>query len=186
MIQRSDHPEAPANPYPDAASTITGFRYDSALVLLRLKDAPKMRDGEDADYLTGQDYFVSWRDGAGEWTQIRVPEGLLTDLTSVPRPLRWVVGRVGPWLEAAIVHDYLYVAWSDVPGRGAREADRAFADDLMRAAMREARVNGLLVWAIHASLRLFGAQGFRRSSERRYVDLSDPAVQAQLPFRMPR
>ena len=41
-----------------------------------------------------------------------VPEGMLTDLASVPRALRWLVGRVGPHLEAAIVHDYMFSFWS--------------------------------------------------------------------------
>ena len=186
MITRFDHPAQPVDPYPEGAFEIAGFRYDSALVLLRLKDAVKLRTGEDADYLTGRPYLVSWQDGQGAWRQIAVPAGLITDLTSVPRLLRWVIGRVGPWLEAAIVHDYLYIAWQDVPGRGPRPQDRAFADAIMLAAMREAAVAGWAARAIHWAVRTFGGRTFAAPNADRYVDLSDPDLRAQLAFQVPR
>ncbi len=182
-MQRFDRPAEPANPYPDGLVEIAEVRYDTALKLLRLKDAPKMRDGEDADFIVAVPYGVSWRPDGGAWRQILVPGGLITDLVSVPRLARAVVGRVGPYLEAAIVHDYLYIAWQDVPGRGARDADRRFADDLFRALMREARVSRPLVELIFTTVRLFGAGPFRRRDAQRYADLSDPEVTAQLPFR---
>ncbi|MEJ6399405.1 DUF1353 domain-containing protein [Yoonia sp. 208BN28-4] len=169
-----------ANPYPDKAGGIGDFSYDTALVLLRLRDAPEMRSGEDADYLTGQPYQVSWTDDAADVHQIVVPAGMITDLTSVPWGFRLLVGRVGPWLEAAIVHDYLYLAWADVPGRGNRQADRAFADLLMRVAMEKARVSLWRRWAIYLALRAFGAGAYGRTSDQRFVDLHDPAVRKQL------
>lgn len=185
-MQRYDHPAQPSNPYPAPGTTIKALRYDSALVLLRLKDAPKMRNGEDADYLTFRPYSVSWQSDSGEWRQITVPEGFITDLTSVPRLLRWIVGRVGPWLEAAIVHDYLYVAWQDVPGKVPTRADRRFADGIMLAAMREAQVNPLLAFAIHKAVSLFGGATFIGRNAERYVSLDDPVIAAQFEFRLPR
>lgn len=185
-MQRFDHPSQPANPYPAPGSRITGFEYRSALVLLRLKDAPKLRTGEDADYILQRPYDVAWRDGDGNWQAISVPAGLITDLTSVPRLLRWIVGRVGPWLEAAIVHDYLYIAWQDVPGKAAVEADRRFADDLMLAAMREADVLPWMARAIHWGVRTFGGGAYRRRNADRYVNLGDPEVTSQLALVLPR
>lgn len=174
-----DHAPVCRNPYPDTPIGIDAVRYDSPLLLLRLQNAPADRRGaaEDADYIVAKDFAVSWRPAGQDWVQIVVPAGMLTDLTSVPRPLRWVVGRVGPWLEAAIVHDYLYIAWQDLPDRGARQADRRFADDLMYAAMRAAKVVAPMAWLIWLSVRLGGAKGFARRNLQRYADLSDLPAQ---------
>ena len=180
MLDRYDAPHQTENPYPDAPTKITDFRYDTALVLLRLRDAPRMRNGEDADYIVGRAYKISWQDAAGIWHPLTTPPGLLTDLTSVPRLFRFLVGRVGPWLEAAIVHDYLYIAWQDIGDRGAREADRRFADNLMLAAMIAARVGLLRRWAIFAALRVFGAAGYRRRSSQRFVDVTDAEIIDQI------
>ncbi|MEJ6404701.1 DUF1353 domain-containing protein [Yoonia sp. 2307UL14-13] len=181
MLKRYDGPAARQNPYPDGPAKITDFRYDTALVLLRLRDAPRMRNGEDADYIVGRTYQVSWRDADQVWHPLVTPPGLLTDLTSVPRLFRFLVGRVGPWLEAAIVHDYLYIAWQDIDGRGARDADRRFADDLMLAAMNAARVALWRRWAIFAALRVFGGAGYRRRSRQRFVDVTDAQIMDQIP-----
>ena len=119
-----DHPAQPMNPYPGDGATLSGFRYETALSLIRPKGSVELRKGEDADYVLQHDFMVSLKID-GQRRAIVVPRGLITDLTSVPRPFRIFVGRVGPWLEAAILHDYLYIAWQDVPGRGARPEDRA-------------------------------------------------------------
>ncbi len=177
---RYDHPAQPANPYPDAWQRVGVLRYDSALVLIRPKGAVEMRDGEDADYVTGAPYAVTVEVDASDLS-ILVPEGLITDLASVPWIARWLVGRIGPWLEAAIVHDYLYVAWQDVPGRGGRERDRLFADRVMLAGMAAARVGWLRRHAIYGAVRVFGARGYRVEKDDRYLDLTG----LDLPFRIP-
>ncbi len=186
MLQRFDRPALPVDPYPVGVAKVTAFRYDSALVLLRLKDAVKLRNGEDADYLTGRPFLVSWQDAKGEWRQISVPAGLVTDLTSVPRVLRAIIGRVGPWLEAAIVHDYLYIAWQDIADRTPRDENRQFADDIMLAAMNEARVMPWMARVIHWAVSTFGGKAYSNRTEDRYVDLGDPEIQSQLALRVPR
>lgn len=185
-MQRFEHPPILVDPYPQRGTKVKGFRYDTALVLIRPKDAPKMRDGEDADYIVGWPYAVSWHSGDGIWRQIVVPEGFLTDLTSVPRLLRWVAGRVGPWLEAAVVHDYLYVAWQDLPEHEPTRENRRFADDIMYAAMKEADVNWVMRGLIHAAVSVFGARVFNQPNEKRYVALDDPELKEQLGFLIPR
>ncbi len=185
-MQRFDHPAIRLDPYPAPETPIAALRYDTALVLVRLKDAPKMRGGEDADYLTGRPYAVSWHSGDENWRQIIVPRGFITDLTSVPRLLRVLAGRVGPWLEAAIVHDYLYIAWQDVPGKTPSRADRRFADDLMLAAMKEAKVNRFIAWGIHKAVSWFGGKTFDLPNAERYVDLQDKDLSGQLGFAVPR
>jgi len=140
------------------------------LVLLRFKDAVILRDGEDADYVVARDYSVEI-DVDGTVYGITVPAGMLTDLTSVPALLRWYVGRVGPWLEAAIVHDYLYIAWQDVEGRKPLERDRAFADLVMLRAMEAAEVGWLRRTLIYAAVRVFGGGGYMRRQRHRYVSV---------------
>jgi hypothetical protein len=168
------------DPYPSGAVKITDFRYDSALILVRLKDAPARRGGKDADYLVGRPYLCAWQDQVGEWHKITVPAGMITDLTSVPWILQSVVGRVGPWLEASIVHDFLYLAWQDVAGKEAEDIDRRFADDLMKIAMKTAKVSAWRRTLIFTVVRLFGKMTYYQTDEDRYVDLHDHAVTGQV------
>lgn len=179
-----NHPARPMNPYPRDGATLSEFRYDSALSLIRPKGSVEIRNGEDADYILQHDFLISLKID-GQRRAIAVPRGLITDLTSVPRPLRIFVGRVGPWLEAAILHDYLYIAWQDIPGRGARRADRAFADRTMLLAMAAARVGWLRRMSIYLFLRAFGTGVFRRPNEDRYVDLSAPQLKPARAFTLP-
>ena len=183
-MQLYDHPARPVNPYPRDRAELSEFRYESALSLIRPKGSVEIRNGEDADYVLQHDFMVSVQID-GQRRALVVPRGLITDLTSVPRPLRIFVGRVGPWLEAAILHDYLYIAWQDVPGRGARRADRAFADRTMLLAMTAARVGWLARMSIYLFLRAFGAGVFRRPNEKRYVDLSAAALIPARAFTLP-
>ncbi len=115
-----------------------------------------MRGGkEDADYIVGADYKVEFLLDE-EPTSITVPKGMLTDLASVPSVARSIVGRVGPHLEASIVHDFLYIAWQDLADHGARKADRRFADELFRVAMEEAKVCCLKKLLILLAVKLIG------------------------------
>ncbi len=167
-----DHPEEVANPYPDQWSVLSDLDYLDALVLVRPKGSVEMRMGQDADYIVGARFRITVLVD-GERREVAVPPGLITDLTSVPRFVRWVVGRVGPWLEAAIVHDYLYIAWQDIQGRRPLERDRLFADRIMLEAMRTSEVGLVRRTVIYAAVRVFGGFGFRQKSEKRYVDLGD-------------
>ncbi len=159
------------NPYPQGEwSKITGFVYASTLHLCRAIWAVQTRTGEDANYVLAQPYRVCFKLD-DDWREIVVPRGMLTDLSSIPRALRWVVSRVGPHLEASILHDFLYIAWQDLPGYGARDEDRDFADELMRVAMQEAGVSGMQIFLIHNAVRLFGGGAFRNADPgTRYVE----------------
>lgn len=157
------------NPYPKREwSQITDFRYDTPLVLYRGIEAVKKADGRDADYISLRPYTIRYRLD-GDQHSITVPPGMLTDLASVPRAGRWLIGRVGPHLEASIVHDFLYIAWQDIPGYGAREDDRAFADELFRVGMKQAKVSGFKKAMIYRAVRWFGGGTYKRRDTNRYV-----------------
>ena len=161
------------NPYPDEDwSEITAFEYGTPLHLYRAIESVQRREGVDADYIVWRDYSVRYRlDEEDEFREITVPGGMLTDLASVPSVARSVVGRVGPHLEASIVHDFLYIAWQDVDGRGARDEDREFADKLMRVAMEKAGVSGWKRFIIYNAVRTFGGGPYRREDDTRYVKI---------------
>lgn len=187
MPQSFDNPPHLTNPYPPAGTRPVGFRYNGALVLLRLQDAPALRatGSEDADYILGHPFEVTWTSDTGDEVSITVPAGMKSDLTSVPRYLRWIAGRVGPWLEAAIVHDFLYIAWQSVPDRGPNNTDRRFADDIMLVAMRAAKVPAWLARAIWLGVRLGGSNGYYERQRGRYANLDHPAIRSQLAFLVP-
>ncbi|MCR9068527.1 MAG: DUF1353 domain-containing protein [Rhodobacteraceae bacterium] len=172
------------DPYPAGPLEVKGFAYHNALVLVRFASAVKTRVKEDADYVVAADYAASWIAADGTVTRVVVPRGMLTDLTSVPPGLRWFIGRVGPWLEAAIVHDWLCIAWMTLDGDGSADR-RKFADDVMLAAMKEARVNIVMRRAIYLAVRAWGWWRYPQQVDpdikhKLYVDLGDATVQDQL------
>lgn len=117
--------------------TIASFKYDSNLHVVRLKNGiPSV--AREAQYIVAKDYRVSF-DLDGVRNSITVPRGMLTDFASVPKWFRSIVGRVGPHLEASIVHDYLYIAWQ-IAGIRPTDDMRRFADELMLEAMKAARM----------------------------------------------
>ena len=130
--------------YPGEAVEVVGFKYEDDLYLTRKFETVKRRTGTDASYVVDKTYRASVQvkslaDGSKRKVAIEVPAGLLTDLCSVPSIARWAVSRVGPHLEASIVHDWLYVAWQH-EGKGRTDTNKRFADDVFRVAMKEAKV----------------------------------------------
>lgn len=159
------------NPYPDEPwENVADFTYDADLHLMRKIESVQQREGENAEFIVAADYPIRYKlDGVER--RIVVPRGMLTDLSSVPRLGRIVVSQVGPHLEASIVHDFLYVAWQDVEGRGARARDREFTDKIMRAGMAAADVGAGQTWTIYQAVRLFGGSAYNKADEQRYIDL---------------
>ena len=170
------------NPYPDGPGAVTRLRYRTALLLIRPQAQLLDRMGEDGDYILARDYDVEVVVD-GDARVITAPRGLVTDLTSVPWWLRWFVGRVGPWLEAAIIHDWLYVAWRLVE-RTPTPADRAFADRVMLLAMEAAGVSPLRRRAIYLAVRAFGGAAFLSEDRPILADLEDEVY--TVPMVVPR
>lgn len=157
------------NPYPGLPeSDIADFVYHTPLHLCRCIEAVQSRMGMDADYIVSRPYTVRFRYNAAD-CEITIPEGMVTDLASVPWVARFIVERVGPHLEAAIVHDFLYMAWQDLADRGIRREDREFADRLMYAGMKAAGVGVLKRSLIFVMIRMFGGVAYARRDALRYV-----------------
>ena len=156
--------------YPSEPVKVRKFSYKSDLHLTRKIQAVKNRNKSDADYVVAKDFRAVVEIGKSpeisEEHQILVPEFMVTDLASIPFVFRWFVSRVGPHLEACIIHDWLYVAWQ-VKNLPNNKIMRKFADDVLHAAMREANVNKFKYWLIYLAVRIFG--GFSFNKERKVV-----------------
>lgn len=166
------------NPYPNGEwSEITEFEYKDPLILRRnVRELVFRHDRKkDAMYLVAEDYTVRYRlDGEDEDRFIAVPAGTLTDLATVQRLARLIIGRVGPHLEASIVHDFLYIAWQDIDGRGARREDWKFANKLMREAMKKAKVGWFRRILIYAAVSSFvGWRVYEEPNQDRYREPPD-------------
>ncbi len=159
------------NPYPQETwEEITDFTYLTRFVVKRevrdLLDRPA--PGRDGEYTVAEPYRVGFRLDRGAQRIVEVPAGFRTDLVSAPGiAALFGVRRVGPYLEGAVLHDFLYIAWQhleDEAGRAPRREDRRFADAMYRAAMTAARVPAAKVAAIHAAVRVFGWPVYRAAN----------------------
>lgn len=90
---------------------------------------------------------------------VRVPAGFKTDFASIPRILWNILPPTGNYGEAAVVHDYLYVAGGHVPN-----VDHIFtkkeADQMFRTAMKELEVPWYQQYPMYLAVRWFGRGSF--------------------------
>ena len=93
-----------------------------------------------------------------DW-DITVPQGMFTDLASVPGALWSIVGPIGEHLEASIVHDYLYMAWTDFRKKPLKR-DWNFADDVFMTGMEVSGVSFFQRNLIFTAVRLAGWEVF--------------------------
>lgn len=154
-----------SGPYPSGPVKVLGFSYKDDIHLTRKMVKVQTRRGRDANYLVSQDYHATVKirqHGKISPFPICVPKDYETDLASVPRWGRWLVSRVGPHLEASVIHDWLFEAWHlCTPPLKPTEDIRRFADDVFLAAMVEAKVSGWQRRLMLAAVRTcFGKRTF--------------------------
>jgi hypothetical protein len=149
------------NPGPDPFPTgeirkIRDFEYLDELKLVRhakvhVKKPPESLWQLSANFRARMTVYP--KQGTPYPVTIKAPRGLYTDLASVPELLWSLIGPVGPHLEASIIHDYLYMAWTDFRAT-ARESDWDFADDVFLAGMRVSKVRKrpLIYAAVHSPI----------------------------------
>lgn len=117
-------------------------------------------------------YFVKggtifWRPNQGQtYRPVEVPEGFVSDLTSVPRLFWQVLRPEGRYAYAAVVHDYLY--WTQ--SRSKEESDLIF-----KVALEDSKVEEKTVWAVYEAVHRLGQsawdenQRLKRAGERRII-----------------
>lgn len=146
------------------------FPHKLYLVLLDNRDRPAIRDGRSLWAL--QRPMTYWS-GAKLDERITVPAGFVTDLASIPRLVWSFYPPDGPWVKAAVVHDFLYDTQGDGRWNGregvarALPYSRAEADGILLEGMvaRDVgRWERLVIWL---SVRLGGGRGWARARELR-------------------
>lgn len=142
------------NPYPGDVGDVSNFQFLSELSLVRYPTKVEQRGDREGEYVLAKPYHCSYLVD-GEKRTLTVPAGMMTDLASVPRIGRFFVGRVGPHLEASIVHDYLFVAWQLLDRPKARKADFHFSNKVMMAGMKAGGVSWLKRQIIYAAVASF-------------------------------
>lgn len=88
---------------------------------------------------------ASWKPNAGQNLEsVMVPIGFVTDLASIPRVFWTALPPQGRYAYAAIIHDYLY--WT-------QDRTRDEADEILKIAMQDAKVNSATVDIIYTAVR---------------------------------
>lgn len=158
-------------PYADPSYPITDFNYESWLILGRSPETLKRGDRE-AMYIIMKDYRISFTIGDRRHV-IVVPKGMTTDLVSVPKWARSIIGRVGPHLEACIVHDWLYVSWQ-LQDRQPTKDDWKFANRVLYAGLKAAKVNWVTRVGIKIAMEFPGISWgvFKKRDKNLFVEIT--------------
>lgn len=148
--------------YPEDQVRMFGYRHEEALHLTCGIAAAMERSNKDALHVVAGPYKSAATlerriEGCRYPFPVRVPDGFLTDLSSIPRFGPWHIGRIGPHLKASAVQDWLYAA-SRVQGATSAGAQRGIRRRQRRAALALGHVRrGSLV----RNVRLLSAKDAR-------------------------
>lgn len=168
-VQTGAEPAAPDRSFEalpaKAAENERRERFGGKLVLVLLddKDHPSTRGGRS---LWAVERAIAYRAGSSE-DLITVPPGFVTDLASIPRWAWTLLPPDGPWVKAAVIHDFLYRThgtgvWKGHPSGIARPQpySRAEADGILREAMADRGVGPVARGIIWAAVRVGGSAGW--------------------------
>ena len=81
---------------------------------------------------------------------IRVPKSFITDGASVPHSLQWLYNPYGKYINAAVIHDYLYSSYNNTG------INRTLADKIFKHIMKETGVDDRTVRRFYTAVRCFG------------------------------
>jgi hypothetical protein len=145
-----------ADPFPpQEIKKISDFQYLDELKFVRHAKVHVKKPPESLWQLS-DDFRVRMmvhpKNGAPYALTIRAPHGLQTDLASVPQVVWSIVGPIGRHLEASVIHDYLYMAWTDFRDT-AVERDWDFADEVFLAGMKVSKVRSCQRTLIYIAVR---------------------------------
>lgn len=87
---------------------------------------------------------------------IRVPKSFITDGASVPKSLQWLYNPFGRYINAAVIHDYLYSSYNNTG------INRTLADKIFRHIMQETGVDIRTVRRFYTAVRCFGETSWKK------------------------
>lgn len=169
----------------EPAGWVNRFGGKLVLVLLDNKYTPSVRGGrslwalhDPLSYQPSNDTHV-----------ITAPKGCVTDLASIPRPFWILLPPDGPWVKAAIIHDYLYATQGTgqlppgVPGSKQPKGitrptpyTRSESDWILRDALRNRGVDVVRRNLIWAGVRIGGARGWARNGAAKRQEAAEQGV----------
>ena len=86
---------------------------------------------------------------------IKVFKGFVTDGASVPHSLQWLYNPYGKYINAAVIHDYLYSTYNNTG------INRTLSDKIFRHIMKETGVDSRIVRKFYAAVKYFGATSWK-------------------------
>lgn len=86
---------------------------------------------------------------------IKVFRGFITDGASVPKSLQWLYNPYGKYINAAVVHDYLYSVYNNTG------INRTLADKIFRYIMKETNVDSRTRRKFYAAVRALGETSWK-------------------------
>lgn len=86
---------------------------------------------------------------------IKVFRGFITDGASVPKSLQWLYNPYGKYINAAVVHDYLYSVYNNTG------INRTLSDKIFRHIMRETNVDSKTIRRFYNAVKYFGATSWK-------------------------
>jgi len=169
----------------EPAGWVNRFGGKLVLVLLDNKYTPSVRGGRSLWALHDP---LSYRPSNDTYV-ITAARGCVTDLASIPRPFWILLPPDGPWVKAAIIHDYLYATRGTgqlprgVPGSKqpvgitrARPYSRAEADWILRDGLKNRGVDFVRRNLIWAAVRIGGWRGWNRNGETKRREAAEQGV----------
>lgn len=86
---------------------------------------------------------------------IKVFRGFITDGASVPKSLQWLYNPYGKYINAAVIHDYLYSCYNNTG------INRILADKIFQYIMKETGVDNRTIRKFYAAVKYFGSTSWK-------------------------
>ena len=102
---------------------------------------------------------IKWEPNAPQadsYKPVTVPPGFVTDFASIPRLFWQILRPDGDYGYAAIIHDYLY--WE-------QPVKRQTADEILRLAMQDFKVNAATIGSIYNAVRAGGGVAWKGNAK---------------------
>ena len=94
---------------------------------------------------------------------VTIPNGFITDLASIPKPLWWLLSpSYSGFVYPAIVHDYMY--------RCPNHHTRYYADNVFYSALLKEGVSQYVAQRMYFAVRAFGGSHFQNENDCHYMD----------------
>lgn len=160
------------------ANTVESEKWIDSIFAVKSVNSPfKLQKFHDRFYIVEEplDWIPTIGTDQEQYEKVTVPQGFVTDLTSIPRIFWSALDPAAEYAYAAVIHDYLY--WE-------QNSKREDADAILNFAMYDLEVHPVKRVAIYEAVNLFGSgawndnKALKLGGEKRVIKRfpSDPKV----------